>query len=59
MLASLLIVGGLIVLLALQRVPLPLRIIGGLGDVVAGCVLLVLARQKYRAPSNDSTATNL
>jgi len=47
-LAAVLIVGGLVVLLALQRVPLPMRIFAGLGDIVAGCVLLVLARQKFR-----------
>jgi hypothetical protein len=48
-LASLLIVGGLVVLFVLERLPLPLRIFAGLGDVVAGCVLLVLSRQKFHA----------
>jgi hypothetical protein len=47
-LATVLIVGGLVVLFALQRLPLPMRIFAGLGDIVAGCVLLVLARQKFR-----------
>jgi hypothetical protein len=47
-LAAILIAGGLVVLFALQRVPLPMRIFAGLGDIVAGCVLLVLARQKFR-----------
>ncbi|MDO8539597.1 MAG: hypothetical protein Q7S40_04090 [Opitutaceae bacterium] len=40
-----LIVIGLAVLLLLQRMPLPLRLMVGLGDVLAGAVLLVLARQ--------------
>ena len=46
-LACALIVGGLVVLLALSRMPLPLRIIVGLTDLVAGCGLLVLVRQKF------------
>ena len=46
-LAIILLVGGAVVLLLLQRMPLPLRIIIGLGDIVAGCGLLVLARQKF------------
>ncbi len=46
-LASFLIAAGLLLLFVLQRVPMPLRIIAGLGDVVAGCVLLVVARQKF------------
>ena len=46
-LAALLIVGGLVVLFLLKRMPLPLRMLVGLGDVVAGCVLLVLVRQKF------------
>jgi hypothetical protein len=47
-LAVVLIVGGLAVLLALKRMPLPLRIIVGLTDVFAGLGLLVLVRQKFR-----------
>jgi hypothetical protein len=47
-LACALIVGGLVLLFALQRVPLPMRIVAGLGDIVAGCVLLVVTRQKFR-----------
>jgi hypothetical protein len=47
-LATFLICAGLLILFALERVPAPLRIVSGLGDVVAGCVLLVLARQKFR-----------
>jgi hypothetical protein len=47
-LASLLIAGGLLILFVLKRVPLPMRIFAGLGDVVAGAVLLVLVRQKLR-----------
>ncbi len=47
LLASLLIVGGLVILFLLQRMPLPLRILVGLTDVVAGAVLLVVVRQKF------------
>ena len=47
-LAILLIVGGAAVLLLVHRMPLPLRILIGLGDIVAGCGLLVLVRQKFR-----------
>jgi fatty acid desaturase len=46
-LATLLIVAGLIVLLLLQRMPLPMRILVGLTDVFGGLVLLVLVRQKF------------
>ena len=46
-LAAFLILGGVVVLLVLNRVPLPLRMLIGLGDVIAGCVLLVLVRQKF------------
>lgn len=42
-----LIVGGLVVLLFLTRMPLPLRILVGLTDIVAGCVLLLVVRQKF------------
>ena len=48
-LAGFLIIAGLLLLFVLKRVPLPLRIVAGLGDLVAGSVLLVLARQKFRA----------
>ena len=47
-LAILLIAGGAAVLLFVQRMPLPLRILIGFGDIVAGCGLLVLVRQKFR-----------
>ncbi len=46
-LATLLISGGLAVLFLLQRMPLPLRIVVGLTDLVAGAVLLVVVRQKF------------
>jgi uncharacterized membrane protein HdeD (DUF308 family) len=45
-----LIAGGLAVLFLLTRMPLPLRIIVGLTDIVAGSVLLLVARQKFPAP---------
>lgn len=46
-LASFLIAAGFLLLFVLKRVPLPLRLVAGLGDVVAGCVLLIVARQKF------------
>jgi uncharacterized membrane protein HdeD (DUF308 family) len=46
-LAPALIAGGLVVLFFLTRMPLPLRIIVGLTDIVAGCVLLLVVRQKF------------
>jgi len=46
-LAPVLILGGLAVLLFLERMPLPLRLIVGLGDIIVGLVLLVLLKQKY------------
>ena len=42
-----LIAGGLIVLFALQRMPLPMRLLVGLTDVFAGLTMLVLVRQKF------------
>lgn len=49
-LAAFLIVSGILLLFVLDRVPLPIRIIVGLGDIVAGAVLLVMARQKFGTP---------
>ena len=40
-----LIVTGIVVLAALSRLPPPLRIMAGLGDIFVGSVLLVLVRQ--------------
>jgi hypothetical protein len=47
-LATLLIIGGLIVMFGLERMPLPLRLMVGLTDVFAGLTMLVLVRQKFR-----------
>ncbi len=46
-LSTVLITGGIVILFLLKRVPLPARIMAGLGDVVAGCVLLLAWRQKF------------
>jgi hypothetical protein len=43
--ACLLILGGAIILFAVKRMPLPMRIMVGLTDVVGGIVLLVLAQR--------------
>jgi uncharacterized protein YjeT (DUF2065 family) len=45
-LAGVLIAGGLAVLFLVQRLPVPLRIVVGLTDIVAGLVLFLLVRQK-------------
>lgn len=42
-----LILGGLVVLAFLSRIPLPLRLAVGLVDLIAGAVLLLVARQKF------------
>ena len=42
-----LVVAGVVILFALQRMPAPLRILVGLTDMVAGLTLLVVARQKF------------
>ena len=46
-LAPVLIVGGIAVLAFLDRMPAPLRILVGLGDIFAGLTLLVLLKQKF------------
>jgi hypothetical protein len=50
-LGTMLIVGGFVILFVLEKMPRPMRILSGLGDIVGGLILLVLARQKFR---NDS-----
>lgn len=42
-----LILGGLVVLAFLSRIPLPLRLGVGAVDLIAGSVLLLVARQKF------------
>ena len=44
--ALLLILGGLAVMIALKRMPVAMRLFVGLTDVIAGLVLLNVARQK-------------
>lgn len=52
-LAILLIALGFLVLFVLDRMPLPLRMLVGLGDLFAGLVLLVLVKQKFpQKPTN-------
>ncbi len=46
-LAPVLILGGIAILLFLERMPLPLRLLTGIGDIIVGLVLLVLLKQKY------------
>lgn len=46
-LAPALIIGGILVLAFLERMPLPMRILVGLGDIVVGLTLLVLLKQKF------------
>ncbi|HVU36673.1 MAG TPA: hypothetical protein VHE61_24745 [Opitutaceae bacterium] len=49
LLGVLLIIVGLVLLTVLRRVPMPLRIMAGLGDIFIGCVLLVLVRQQNQS----------
>lgn len=46
-LAPTLIAGGILVLVFLQRMPMPLRVLVGVGDILVGATLLVLLKQKY------------
>ena len=47
LLAWLLLAAGVAILLFLDRIPLPLRLLMGFVDLVAGAGLLVLRRQKF------------
>jgi len=49
-----LIVGGLLILFVLKKVPPPLRILMGLTDLFAGLVLLVVVRQKFKASGPEA-----
>jgi hypothetical protein len=49
-LATVLILSGAAVLLFLSRIPLPFRLLIGLSDLIAGCVILVVVRQKFGPP---------
>ena len=49
-LATVLALGGLVVLAFLDRIPLPLRLAVGLTDLIGSAVLLVVVRQKFSAP---------
>ena len=46
-LAWVLLAAGVAILLLLDRIPLPLRLLMGFVDLVAGAGLLVLRRQKF------------
>jgi len=46
-LAWVLLTAGTVILLFLDRIPLPVRLLMGFVDVVAGAGLLVLRRQKF------------
>jgi hypothetical protein len=48
-LATTLTFGGIIVLAFLSRIPLPLRLAVGLGDLIAAAVLFTVVRQKFGA----------
>lgn len=47
LLAWVLLAAGVAILLFLDRIPLPLRLLMGFVDLVAGAGLLVLRRQKF------------
>ena len=46
-LSTVLILGGFVVLVALRRLPLPMRLMVGLGDFIAASMLLTFLRQNY------------
>jgi hypothetical protein len=48
-LSGVLMAGGLVILFLLKRMPLPMRLLVGLGDVVAASALLLILRQKFSA----------
>ena len=49
-LGSVLVAAGLLILVFLERVPLPLRLLLGATDLIAGAVLLLVVRQKFSNP---------
>jgi hypothetical protein len=46
-LAAVLMLGGLVVIVLLKRLPFPVRLAMGLSDVVAASVLLLVVHQKF------------
>jgi hypothetical protein len=55
-LAFALIIGGLLILFVLKKVPPPLRILMGLSDLFAGLILLVVVRQKFKTSGPEAAA---
>ena len=49
-LATLLGIGGIVVLAFLSRIPLPVRLAVGLTDLIASAVLFLVVRQKFGRP---------
>ncbi len=47
LLSTVLMAGGLVVLLVLRRMPLPMRLVVGFGDFIAASALLLFLRQNY------------
>lgn len=47
-LGPILIGSGLVVLIFLDRIPWPMRVAIGFGDLVAGAIILLVVRQKYQ-----------
>ena len=47
LLATVLALGGIVVLAFLTRIPLPLRLAVGLTDLIASAVLFLVVRQKF------------
>ena len=46
-LGTVLMLGGFVVLFALKRMPLPMRLVVGLGDFIAASALFMILRQKF------------
>ncbi|MSU70235.1 MAG: hypothetical protein EXS39_05580 [Opitutaceae bacterium] len=49
-LATVLMLGGFVVLFALKRMPLHMRLVVGFGDFIAASALLLFLRQKFSDP---------
>lgn len=54
-LGTVLVAAGLAILVFLERVPLPLRLLLGATDLIAGAVLLLVVRQKFSPPPPGET----
>lgn len=47
LLAPTMIVAGILIIAFLDRIPMPVRLLMGFGNIIVGLVLLLLLKQKY------------